>query len=146
MLEYPYRKISQDIEVPQAPCILVKLVNNEVNPAKEIECDALFDTGSDLTLIPLDWLVKIDKRPDGTGRRIEGVVKGTTILAIPYTVFLVFDSDRSVEIEAMGCAVSEIGELMIIGRDFMNQYCITFDGPNLKFGIDFGLDAASDRS
>lgn len=63
MLEYPYRKISQNRRVPEAPCIRVKLVNNEVNPAKEIECDALFDTGSDLTLIPLALLVKIEKKP-----------------------------------------------------------------------------------
>lgn len=169
MLEYPYRKISQNRKVPEAPCIRVKLVNNEVSPRKEIECDALFDTGSDLTLIPLNLLIEIEKKayretrvierivknrdipnkinekPELTSERIEGIVKGKGILAIPYKVCLVFDRDRSVEILAMGCAVSEIGELMIIGRDFMNRYCITFDGPNLKFGIDFGQDIASDR-
>lgn len=93
---------------------------------------ALIDTGSDLTVIPhsvalLLALQKISERPIGTA------IAGQDELRPVFKANLVF-LDFSFADHPM--ISLERKRYMLIGRDIMNRYRATFDGPNLQFYIE----------
>lgn len=93
---------------------------------------ALIDTGADLTAIPysvatLLQLKKFSERPLGTAMRGQGglcPIFKATLSFLDFTFndqpMVALDRDR----------------YMLIGRDILNQYKATFDGPNLQFSLE----------
>ena len=45
-------------EIPAAPILEIKILSLDKNKLKTVDCLAFLDTGSDCTLIPLNFLAK----------------------------------------------------------------------------------------
>ncbi|GAP95301.1 hypothetical protein [Leptolyngbya sp. NIES-2104] len=122
-----------DSNIPPIPLLSVHLATPGLEPRRTIETQAILDTGSDCTLIPLPLLMQVNARIIGRSMRIP--VAGNNAIAIPHLVGLQFDQYNLAGIEVFSCPIDDIGELLIIGRDLMNRYRIEFDGQNLAFTI-----------
>lgn len=96
-------------------------------------CSAILDTGSDCTLIPIPLLQRVNARI--VARAIQIPVGGVIAVAIPYVVGMAFDQYHLPALRVFGCSESDIGDMLLIGRDLMNRYRIEFDGPKLEFKI-----------
>lgn len=101
--------------------------------AISLELPAILDTGSDCTLIPFDFLTKVNAQV--SDRAIQIPVGGKVALAVPYLVGLVFDRNTYPVHQVYGCSMESIGELLIIGRDILNLHRIEFDGPGHSFTV-----------
>lgn len=130
MATYSYTFFSPNI--PPIPLIAVQLTTPE-SSAVLVNCQGILDTGSDVTLVPLPLLVRVNA--EVAARAIRIPFSGTVTLGIPYDVGLIFDRYIYEKIRVFGCPVDDLGEYLIIGRDLMNQHNIEFDGPNLTFTI-----------
>jgi hypothetical protein len=120
-------------DIPSIPLLSVQLAAPGLEPKRTIETQAILDTGSDCTLVPLPLLMQVGARV--IGRSIRVPIAGNHAIAIPHLVGLQFDQYGFAGVEVFGCPVDEMGELLIIGRDVMNRYRIEFDGERLMFTI-----------
>lgn len=116
-----------DKYIPPAPTIKIKLRNPE---SLEVITDVpmLLDTGSDITLLPKSFCEKINAEISDTKfLTLESFNESTSITFYVYIEFvflnklfrgnfLVYDQEEG-----------------IIGRDVLNEFCITFDGKNLEW-------------
>ncbi|MBZ8180257.1 hypothetical protein [Oscillatoria salina] len=128
---YNYTFISP--EIPAIPLIKVQLFTPGLTPTTKLDCEAILDTGSDCTLIPLPLLVQVNAQI--SGRAINIPVGGSKTIGIPHYVGMIFDNNSHPVLRVFGCPIDDIGEIILIGRDLMNQYRIEFDGVNLTFTI-----------
>ena len=134
MKTYIYTSGDAENKKPPIPLIPVQLsVPNQSKSTKIVNCEAILDTGADATLVPLTFLVKLNLKPAGFYEEIFFGDKKT--IGIPYQVDFSFAQYNLSNFQVFGCPVDALGELIIVGRDLLNQYRIEFDGPNLKFTI-----------
>lgn len=122
-MSYPYKY--QPKGVP-APFLSVK-VQNPLDDSKKLMCEALLDTGSDISYFPV-WLLnaKLDIMPSGGPEEVEGIGGVTT-----YYVYL-----ASITINSEKLNKKVLGwekEFALIGRDILNLLCVEFDGPHEEF-------------
>jgi predicted aspartyl protease len=92
---------------------------------------ALIDTGADCTVIPQSVandlrLIKFAERPMGTAKR------GPMELCPIYKAKLSF---LDFEFENHPMVALDRNRYMLVGRDILNRYQATFDGPNLQFNL-----------
>lgn len=127
-----YRYSSLGGQIPPIPLMAVKLTT-PISSELAIDCDAILDTGSDCTLIPIPLLMRVNAKIAGVSIRIP--FSGVLTTGVPYKVGLIFDRYTCPEVLIFGCSVYEMGEELIIGRDLLNQYRIEFHGPNETFEI-----------
>lgn len=85
------------------------------------------------TLVPLPFLVALNLKSAGFGEEIAFGDRKT--IGIPYQVGFSFAQYNLPNFQFFGCPVNALGELIIIGRDLLNQYRIEFDRANQKFTI-----------
>lgn len=93
---------------------------------------ALIDTGADLTVIPHSVAIelalkKFSERPMGTAIRGQGGLRPIYKATLTFLEFT-FNDHPMVALDR--------DRYMLIGRDILNQYRATFDGPNLQFSIE----------
>jgi hypothetical protein len=119
--------------IPPIPILPIQLSAPEAKQGLQLTTSAILDTGSDCTLLPIPLLQRVQAQI--TGNAIKIPVGGNVALAIPYVVGIGFDQRSLVSFPVFGCAVAELGEMPIIGRDLMNGYKIEFDGVQLEFTI-----------
>ena len=115
---------------PQAPFVYVTISNTDFSESEDIP--GLIDTGADRTLIPNEIISKLNFKVNSeillTGFSRSEVTSWKTHLA-----HLGIRGAELIEIEVVGMS----GETYaILGRDFLNHYKITLDGPNLTLNID----------
>ncbi len=119
--------------IPPIPLISLALKTPQVNSDSFVKCQAILDTGSDCTLIPLPMVIKVK------GKASKGTIRipfsGQMVLGIPYEVGLIFDGYEYSSFQVFACSVEEMGELTIIGRDLMNHHRIEFNGQDLSFTV-----------
>jgi hypothetical protein len=85
---------------------------------------ALLDTGADQTVFPSGLLRALDLWPDG-----EELVKGydgATAIRLTYLVRVAIRTLPPVNVSAI--AIDDV-PYVILGRDVLNRYTITLDGP-----------------
>lgn len=128
---HQYTVLSSDI--PPIPLLSVQLKTPGLQPRRSIAAQAILDTGSDCTLVPLPLLMQVNARI--IGRSIQVPIAGNNAIAIPHAVGLQFDQYSYAGLEVFGCSIDDIGELLIVGRDVMNLYRIEFDGQSLVFTV-----------
>lgn len=136
MSSYSYTQLGKTLkgnEIPSAPFIKVKVTSADIDCNEFLECDALLDTGSSLTLFPRSLIVPhICKFSAGETEKAYGV-GGGEVIAIPYKANIRLGGQFYANVKVWGYVhdkLSEADEIPIIGRDFMKRLRIEFDGIN----------------
>jgi hypothetical protein len=130
-----YRYTGLGAEIPPMPIIPLELIKPGRFEAESVVGQAILDTGSDCTLVPIPWLIQVraqvadDLRSVVDHRALQIPVGGQVSVAIPYEVGLRFDRYRHFVFRVYGCPVEEIGDMALVGRDLLNLYRVEFDGP-----------------
>lgn len=116
-----------DAYSPSAPIAKVKLRNLET--LKSIgDVPMLLDTGSDITLLPKTFCDEIGvKVSDTEFLELEGFNQTTSIAFYINLEFIFLNKIFRGNFLAFDCDEG------VIGRDILNQFCITFDGVNLEW-------------
>jgi hypothetical protein len=136
MQEYHYADelISpQGDNIPACPRMDVTISHPEDTNIRRTINRAILDTGSDITIVRIDILHALPLSPTGRVKKIVGIKAVKEILILPYEVGISFWKYAIPSFSIFGSP--DIAEDMILGRDFLNQYRINFDGPNLIFQI-----------
>ena len=128
---YPYTRLGSGI--PAIPIVPVELATPGLAPLRRLACQAILDTGSDCTLVPLPLLMRVNAQVADRSTKI--AVGGRLAVAIPHEVGISIDRHTQLVFRVFGCPVDDIGDLLLIGRDWMNLYHIEFKGPDLTFTI-----------
>ena len=132
MKKYKYNFVSA--EFPPIPIIKVQLSDpNQSKSTNVVNCKAILDTGADATLVPIPFLIKLNLKSAGSYQDI--AFGDNKTIGIPYQVDFSFAQYTLPKFKVFGCPESALGELIIVGRDLLNQYRIEFDGPKLEFKI-----------
>lgn len=129
---YAYTSLGADI--PAAPLIQVRLSSPEEKPSVTLSCTAFLDSGADCTLVPFDLLIKVNAVIAGSKETILGTSKGNAIV-IPYFVNLSFDRFVYQTVRVRGCPSEDIGGIILIGRDLINNFVLELNGPQLIYKI-----------
>lgn len=129
MHEYSYIKLGNISPIP-----IVRISINNSRNNKYLQHDAILDTGSDVTLIPISIIsklnppkigrVKITKKPQGLGGREIGI--------LPHRIKLGFSDRTLINVKVWSCSDRNLEGCIILGRNFLNRYEITFDGIKSK--------------
>jgi hypothetical protein len=121
-----YRYTRLGSEIPPMPIVPLELIKPGRFEGESVVGQAILDTGSDCTLVPLPWLIQVQAQVADRSLRIP--VGGQVTVAIPYEVGLRFDRYRHFVFRVYGCPVDEIGDMALVGRDLLNLYRVEFDG------------------
>lgn len=97
--------------------------------SRQVTIEALLDTGSEISLMPLNIARRLGLRYLGMGG-VEGV-SGERVARHIFQAFVSIDQNAPRETDVM--AWNE--DLALLGRDILNRYHITLDGPNLTLTI-----------
>ena len=119
-------RYNEDLEPPAPYCDV--LVSNP-NLSRQVNLPTLLDTGCDISIIPLDSANELELEVKGTGA-LEGVTGDVADLPT-FEVYLSVNQSTREKLEVMGWHES----FAIMGRDVLNHYHITLDGPNLTLTI-----------
>ena len=131
MASYPYVDLGS--EIPPIPILPIESWTPGLSGQLGIATQAILDTGSDCTLVPLDILMQVKARAIDRALRIP--VCGELVLAVPYAVGLKFDRYEISSCVVLGCVGSAIEDTVILGRDVMRRYRIEFDGVRSVFEV-----------
>ena len=124
MVRYNYNQQVQ----PPAPFIYVAVVAPD-QTARVERIPALIDTGADITVIPRKLITDL-----GLIKFSEIGVRGFRLRTQPLDTFLVRLHIHDWEIEALE-VIAEDESHCLLGRDLLNQFLITLDGPGLSLEI-----------
>ncbi|MGI0479626.1 retropepsin-like aspartic protease [Geminocystis sp. CENA526] len=123
----------------QSPIPLVRLqLKNIDNCSSVIEKDGILDTGADCTLIPFSTIAKLQPKSLIRGRHNQIIygVGNSKIITVPYRILMSFDQENFIKIKVYACPDDDTNGLIILGRNFLNRYRITFDGKAKLFIIE----------
>jgi hypothetical protein len=132
MLNFNYIKIGANSPIP---AIKFYFKNPENNLLTVSEGCSILDTGSDVTIISYSTASKLclksidEEEPlnfRGFGRENKGV---------PYRIAGSFDGDNYFRTKIFAVPDDVLNGEVIIGRNILNRYVITFNGPSLNFTI-----------
>lgn len=124
MASYSYLDLGT--EIPPIPMLPIEFWCPGLSGQLGLATQAILDTGSDCTLVPLDILMQVKAR--AVDRAIRVPVCGDLVLAVPYAVGMKFDRYEISSCIVLGCMGSAIEDTVILGRDVMRGYRIEFDG------------------
>lgn len=116
-----------DAVIPPAP-YCDALVSN-FDRSRQVTLEVLLDTGSEVSLIPLNVARRLGLRYRGMGQ-VEGVT-GERVANHIFQAFISVDQNTPRETEVMAWNQDSA----LVGRDILNHYQITLDGPNLTLTI-----------
>jgi hypothetical protein len=137
--------------IPPAPIVDIYLTNFVFNDkTKQKKCKALLDTGSDFTLVPTKLAYDVDAHFLGRSKtaKLFGV-GGGSISYIPCCIGIVFDNRYFPNVDVLACHEEDLEKNLyfdldtrnnppyqiLMGRDFLNQHKLKFDGSNLEFSV-----------
>lgn len=133
MFEGKYTEIPNSSSIP-----LISLRIRQSEPMILIICKGILDTGSDCTLVPFSIISQLQAVKLIRGREtlvIYGVGKHK-IIAVPYRLEISFNGRDFIKIKVYACPDNDTDGLIILGRNFLNRYRITFDGKAKRFLIE----------
>ena len=126
-------------EIPNSPSIpLISVQIRQSESMALIVSQGVLNTGSDCTLVPLSIISQLQAVKLIRGRNtsvIYGVGK-QKILVVPDRVEISFNHRDFIKIKVYACPDSDTDGLIILGRNFLNRYSITFDGKVKRFLIE----------
>lgn len=132
MYEYNY---TNPENVPPIP--IVKISINNLKNNKYLQYDAILDTGSDVTLIPASIISKLNPPKIGRGKIIKKPqgLGGIEIGILPHRIQLGFNEHTLIRVKAWSCWDNSLDGFIILGRNFLNRYKITFNGIDRKLTV-----------
>lgn len=113
---------------PPAPFLDIRV--SAAAESEPVNVRAILDTGSDATALPDDTLKELGVEP--VDSKLIGGISGEKFLAAVFDVFIALEQDEPAKVEVY----SWYDNYAILGRDILNKYVITLDGPNLTLTID----------
>jgi Retroviral aspartyl protease len=135
MLEFDYINLENLPPIPIASLCLSNLNNNDNLIMINNISNAILDTGSDCTLFPYSIISRIQPKPIGSLSKQSFRGLGTKISGIPYRIGIGFEENLIIKITVFACPDDVLQNEIIIGRNFLNQYRIEFNGPKRIFLI-----------
>jgi hypothetical protein len=132
MLDFPYIKVKGISPIPVVNLYLQNYENSLLTAT--FDC-AILDTGSDLTLVPYTIASKIQAKIIDSIKPVpfKGLSQQTE--GIPFRIKVSFDLEHYIGVKAIAVPDDILGHEIIIGRNILNRYIITFNGPKLVFSI-----------
>ena len=112
---------------PPAPVLEVRIAASA--QGRTVTVPALVDTGSDVTSIPLAAAQALGLLPLGPAL-VEGVAP-TQVERMVFAAYISIDQGVPERLDAIGWPE----DIALLGRDILNNYLITLDGPNLTLAI-----------
>lgn len=133
MPSFNYAKVK---DISPIPIVCIYLQNPlDAKLSMIFDC-AILDTGSDISVISFGIVSKLQLRPIDNQKYVPFRGLGGEIQGIPYRVKLSFDDQEYFRSKAIAVPDDVLNGEAIIGRNVLNRYCITFDGPQRVFSID----------
>ena len=112
---------------PPGPIVPVRVsASVESNP---IRVPALLDSASDVTIVPQEILAMLGV--EAVDSALSDGVFGPLQTGDVFKVFIALEQDAPVGFRVLGWR----GRFALLGRDVLNHYHVTLDGPNLKLTI-----------
>lgn len=133
MFEAPYTEVLDQSPIPLITLQIRSLESSSI----PLERTGILDTGADCTLVPFSVISRLQPKALIRGRDsslIYGVGK-QKIVTVPYRIALSFNQQNFIKLKIYACPDHATDELIILGRNFLNRYRITFDGLERKFTI-----------
>lgn len=113
---------------PPAPTLTIK-ISGVIRRRPWLEIDALLDTGSDMTAIPLEILERLRLSPFSRVQ-VEGIQGGRQIV-YTYAVKIAWINQPGQEMEVIATPMP----LAVLGRDWLQRYYLWLNGPEQQFAI-----------
>ncbi len=133
MFEGKYTELPNSSPIP-----LIQLQIRQSESIPSIASQGILDTGADCTMVPFSIISQLQAFKLIRGRNtsvIYGVGK-RKILVVPYRVEISFNHHEFIRIKVYACPDNDTDGLIILGRNFLNRYCITFNGRTKRFLIE----------
>jgi hypothetical protein len=132
MPDFAYTKVNGISPIP----IVTTYFSNLSNPAIITTCNCgILDTGSDLTIVSYTVISKLQAIAIDRQQSISFRGLGRSSQGIAYRVGMSFDEVSFFRTKVIAVPDDVLNDEVIIGRNILNRYEITFDGPNLVFRI-----------
>jgi hypothetical protein len=101
------------------------VIRNPSNEQLSTICNSIIDTGSEITFIPEGSLIRLNAQVIGPPQIIEGIGDSEDSF-YPYAVLLGLSNSLDFRlVEVFGWE----RKFALLGRDWLQDYCIKFDGP-----------------
>ena len=133
MFEGKYTELPNSSPIP-----LIQLQIRQSESIPSIASQGILDTGADCTMVPFSIISQLQAVKIIRGRNtsvIYGVGK-RKIIVVPYRVEISFNHHEFIRIKVYACPDNDTDGLIILGRNFLNRYCITFNGRTKIFLIE----------
>jgi hypothetical protein len=132
MPNFSYTKVNGISPIP----IVTTYFTNLSNPAINTTCNcSILDTGSDLTIVSYTVISKLQATAIDRQQSISFRGLGRSSQGIAYRVGMSFDGENFFRAKVIAVPDDVLNDEIIIGRNILNRYEVTFDGPNLVFRI-----------
>jgi hypothetical protein len=132
MLNFEYLRIGNSSPIP---AIRFYFRNPENKLLTVGDSCSILDTGSDVTIVPYSiasrlYLKSIDEEKPLDFRGFSRINKG-----LPYRIAGSFDGEHYFRTKVFAIPDDILNGEVIIGRNILNRYFITFNGPDLTFTV-----------
>jgi hypothetical protein len=132
MLDFSYTKVAGGSPIP-----IVRLYFRNPNDNLLIDTNdsGIIDTGSDITVVSYTVVSKLQLRPLQMRKDFVFRGLGRVSVGIPYLIKTSFDNENFIDAKVIAIPDDILNGEVLIGRNILNRYVITFDGPKLIFTI-----------
>jgi hypothetical protein len=132
MPDFSYTKVNGISPIP----LVTIYFSNLINPSIITTCNCgILDTGSDLTIVSYTVISKLQATAIDRQQSISFRGLGRSSQGIAYRVGMSFDGENFFRAKVIAVPDDVLNDEIIIGRNILNRYEVTFDGPNLVFRI-----------
>jgi hypothetical protein len=133
MHSFNYNKVKGISPIPIVSIYLHNPLDSKLSTI--FDC-AILDTGSDITIISYGIVSKLILNPISNQKCVPFRGLGREVQGIPYLLKLSFDGQNYFRSKVFAVPDDVLNGEAIIGRNILNLYCITFNGPQRVFTID----------
>ena len=133
MPDFSYTKVG---DISPIPIVSIYLQNpNNTLLSTTFDC-AILDTGSDVTIISYEIVSKLQLRAIDSQKSVPFRGLGSEAQGVPFLIQLSFDDRNYIRSRVIAIPDALLNGEAIIGRNILNRYVISFNGPKLTFTID----------
>ncbi len=132
MLDFSYTKVAGGSSIP---IVRLYFSNPSNNLLIDINDSGIIDTGSDITVVSYTVVSKLQLRPLQMKKDFVFRGLGRVSVGIPYLIKTSFDNKNFIDAKVIAIPDDILNGEVLVGRNILNRYVITFDGPKLIFSI-----------